>query len=129
MQDQADETTGQVPDLLAAMPAFTDYMSRERGFSHHTCTAYRRDVQDLIVFLDGAPVTTSGVRQWLAAARDRGVGCRGWKQGSENRAGTVKWLERTDDDAVDFNAGMQEGLVASDGKRIEFGLGSAATWR
>ena len=74
VQDQADETTRQVPDLVAAMPAFTDYMSRERGFSHHTCTAYRRDVQDLLVFLDGAPVTTAGVRRWLAAARDRGVG-------------------------------------------------------
>jgi integrase/recombinase XerC len=56
------------------MPAFTDYMTAERGFSQHTCTAYRRDVADLIAFLDGAPMTTGGVRQWLAVARERGVG-------------------------------------------------------
>jgi integrase/recombinase XerC len=49
-------------------------MTAERGFSQHTCTAYRRDVADLIAFLDGAPMTTGGVRQWLAVARERGVG-------------------------------------------------------
>ena len=47
--------------------------------------------------------------------RKRGVGCRGGQQGSEYRAGTVKWLKLSDHVAVDFNACMQEGLVASDG--------------
>ena len=69
-----DETATPQADLMAAMPAFTDYMSRERGFSSHTCTAYRRDVQDLMTFLDGEPMTTTGVRQWLASARERGAG-------------------------------------------------------
>jgi integrase/recombinase XerC len=72
--EDGDETATPQADLMAAMPAFTDYMSRERGFSSHTCTAYRRDVQDLVTFLDGEPMTTTGVRQWLAAARERGAG-------------------------------------------------------
>lgn len=65
---------GRDPDLAAAMPAFTDYMSRERGFSQHTCAAYGRDMADLLAFLDGDAMTTTAVRQWLAEARMRGVG-------------------------------------------------------
>ena len=65
---------GRGPDLMVAMPAFADYMGRERGFSQHTCAAYGRDVADLLSFLDGAAMTTASVRQWLAAARERGVG-------------------------------------------------------
>lgn len=56
------------------MPAFADYMTGERGFSAHTTTAYRRDVEDLLGFLGERPMTTSTIRQWLAAARERGVG-------------------------------------------------------
>ncbi len=67
-------SSGQGSGLVAAMPAFTDYMSRERGFSEHTCVAYRRDVEDLLGFVDGESVTTGDVRRWLAAARERGVG-------------------------------------------------------
>jgi len=36
-------------------------------------------------------------------------------------------LKLTDYVAVDFNACVQEGLIASDGKRVELGFGVAAS--
>lgn len=60
--------------LSAALPAFDAYMRSERGFSEHTVVAYRSDVADLLHALGEASVTTSAIRQWLADARQRGVG-------------------------------------------------------
>lgn len=62
------------PVFGAVIPAFTDYLRTQRGFSEHTTQAYRRDVVDLLDSLDGRPVTTESIRQWLAAARMRGIG-------------------------------------------------------
>jgi integrase/recombinase XerC len=56
------------------MPDFVDYMTVERGFSRHTTTAYRRDVDDLLHFLADQPLTTSAIRGWLARARENGAG-------------------------------------------------------
>ncbi len=56
------------------LPAFTDYMAAERGFSANTALAYRSDVADLLEFLGDRPMTTATIRQWLAAAREQGAG-------------------------------------------------------
>ena len=60
--------------LAAALPAFIDHMESERGFSQHTTNAYARDVEDLLVNLEGQPVTTAAIRAWLAQARESGAG-------------------------------------------------------
>lgn len=49
-------------------------MRAERGFSAHTVVAYQRDVEDLLESVDGSEPSTDAIREWLAAARDRGVG-------------------------------------------------------
>lgn len=71
--DQVVET-GRTHALHASVPAFIDYVRSERGFSQHTCTAYARDVDDLLVHLDDQPMTTAGIRAWLARAREAGAG-------------------------------------------------------
>lgn len=60
--------------LATALPGFTDYMASERGFSQHTATAYRRDVKDLLRYLGDEALDAPAIRQWLAEARERGVG-------------------------------------------------------
>jgi len=70
----ADEDGGAPTVLIAALPAFEDYMDRERGFSRHTTAAYLGDVVDLLASLDGRTMTTAAVRQWLARARAEGAG-------------------------------------------------------
>lgn len=60
--------------MVAALPAFAEYMRRERGFSEHTTAAYRGDVADLLDSLDDRSLTTVAVRQWLAHARASGAG-------------------------------------------------------
>lgn len=65
---------GSAAALRSAMTDFDRYMAAERGFSAHTATAYRRDVEDLLAFLGDEPMTTALIRAWLAQARERGVG-------------------------------------------------------
>lgn len=60
--------------LSAAVPGFVAYMRAERGFSENTARAYERDVRSLLVHLDGTPMTTGGIRDWLAEAREGGAG-------------------------------------------------------
>jgi integrase/recombinase XerC len=60
--------------LAGELPAFGEYMLAERGFSGHTATAYRRDVEDLLEFLGDAGLTTDAIRSWLAGAREHGAG-------------------------------------------------------
>lgn len=59
---------------LDALVPFVDYMRSERGFSQHTIAAYRSDVESLLTFLGPRPMTTAGIREWLAAARENGAG-------------------------------------------------------
>ncbi len=63
-----------LPELVAAIPGFAEYMIAERGFSQHTVTAYRRDVEDLLKDLEQGSLTTADIRGWLSRARERGVG-------------------------------------------------------
>ena len=65
---------GSAAALRSAMTDFDRYMAAERGFSAHTATAYRRDVEDLLAFLGDEPMTTALIRAWLAQARSAGVG-------------------------------------------------------
>ncbi|MEZ5185670.1 MAG: tyrosine recombinase XerC [Candidatus Nanopelagicales bacterium] len=60
--------------LRASLPGFEAYLRSERGFSEHTVVAYRGDVADLLQGLGDGPVTTPGIRRWLADARQRGAG-------------------------------------------------------
>jgi integrase/recombinase XerC len=70
-----DEHAGSEPSAFDdVLPAFTDYMAAERGFSGNTALAYRSDVADLLEFLGDRPMTTSAIRQWLASARAHGAG-------------------------------------------------------
>lgn len=64
---QTSETSEQVA-------LFADYLRQERGFSGHTVEAYRRDVADLLGFVADGDLTTTVIREWLALARERGVG-------------------------------------------------------
>lgn len=60
--------------LAESVPAFVDYMRSERGFSVNTARAYERDLRSLLDHLDGGPMTTPGIRDWLGVAREQGAG-------------------------------------------------------
>lgn len=59
--------------LADALEEHLSALSAERGFSRNTVAAYRRDLRQYLVFLDGRPPDPDVVEAWVAELHGRGL--------------------------------------------------------
>ena len=85
-----------------ALSSFIDYLNLERKYSRHTVTAYSRDIESFLDFLDaeyGAmPVTEVSyplIRSWVVKLGDEGLGNRSVNRKVASLKAYFKFLQKT----------------------------------
>ena len=85
-----------------ALSSFIDYLNLERKYSRHTVTAYSRDIESFLEFLDteyGAmPVTEVSyplIRSWVVKLGDEGLGNRSVNRKVASLKAYFKFLQKT----------------------------------
>jgi integrase/recombinase XerC len=93
------------PDLLSAVERWRQHLAAERRLAARTVEAYRRDVEQFLVFLTGhlggppgvadlAAARVADVRAFLAARREAGAGSRTVARGIAGIRSLIRFLER-----------------------------------